>query len=101
MFAIMSLHPDVKDMSLITDKQHEEINKDTANIFTMLLTDKCKEQAKKAIKYEGQTALESSFKVLGQVAMMELVSNPEVKAGSAAFTKYIDEEKMSYLKPSE
>jgi len=100
-FALMSLHPDVKDMSLITDKQHEEINKDTANIFVLLLTETCKEQAKKVMKYEGQAAFESSFKVLGQVAMRELMSNPKVKAGTGAFAKYIDEDKMKYLKPSE
>ena len=88
-------------MSSITDKQRDGINKESAELFMRLLTVSCKEQTQKALKYEGQKAIESSFNVFGQVAMRELLSNPEVNAGMAGFEKYFDEEKLKSLRSPE
>ena len=100
-FSIVALHPAVKSMSSITDKQRDGINKESAELFMRLLTVSCKEQTQKALKYEGQKAIESSFNVFGQVAMRELISNPEVNAGMAGFEKYFDEEKLKSLRSPE
>jgi hypothetical protein len=99
MYSLISLHPEVKDMSLITKKQREKFDKQIAEILTKLLTESCVKPTEKAIKYEGDKAIETSFSVLGQVAMRELMSNPKVNAGMAGFTKYIDEEKFKSLAP--
>jgi hypothetical protein len=60
-----------------------------------LLTKSCKKQAQRAIKYEGQIAFQSSFRILGQVAMKDIFSNPDVDAAGSVFHKYIAEEKLN------
>lgn len=81
MFTAMSLHPAVKSMSNVSDKQIDNSNKEVAALFVKLVTVACKEQTIKAIKYEGQSAIQSSFNLLGQVAAKELFSNSDVVAG--------------------
>lgn len=94
MFALMSIHPDVQDMATITEKKHDEANQQCAALFMRILTVSCKEQSKKAWNYEGKMSFQSSFKVLGEVAMRELLSNPKVNAGAEGFAKYLNEEKI-------
>ena len=93
-FTAISLHPSVKSIASVSTEQIDNANKETADIFVKLVTQTCKDQTVKAIKYEGQIAIQSSFGVLGQVAMMELISNPEVAAGMAGLEKYMDAEKI-------
>ncbi len=94
MFGSMSLHPAVKSMSSVTKEQLETSNKIMAELIIKFLTEDCKEQAFKAWKYEGETALLSSFRVFGQVAAKELFSNPAVSAGMEGMEKYFDIEKL-------
>ena len=94
MFSVFSFHPAVKDLASIKEKQHVEADKKTAKLFMNLLTVSCRERAVKAIKYEGQEALNTAFRLLGEVAVRELYANPEVVAGVEGFTKYLDEEQL-------
>ena len=94
MFATLSLHPSLKSMVSITEEQRDEANKQCGDIFMRLLTVACKAQAQKAWKYEGQLAVQSSFKILGQAAARELFSHPNVQTGMAGLQKYFDEEKL-------
>jgi hypothetical protein len=63
-----------------------------------LLTDSCAEKSKKAIKYEGAAAIQTSLMVLGQVAAADLFADPNVKKGMAGLGKYMDEKKLQALK---
>ena len=94
MFATISLHPAVEPLASVTNKQRDEANKQCADLFTRLISVSCVEQAKKALKYEGQAGFESSFNVLGQMAMRELLMNPKVNAGMSDFEKHFDREKL-------
>ena len=94
MFAAMSLHPAVKSIAAVTPEQLDAANKQTAGLFMKVLTESCREKAAKANTYEGPAAIETSFRLLGQVAMKELFSSPEVAAGMAALEKYADAEKL-------
>jgi hypothetical protein len=98
-FSLMSLHPAVQSMSSISNDQRQIYNEKCGKLFMNLLTVSCKEQAQKAWKYEGQVALESSFRVLGQVAMRELLSHPKVKAGLSGFENQFDKEKLESVFP--
>ena len=100
-FAVAALHPDVRSIAAISADQRDALNRDVAEIFQRLLTDSCKGEAKKAMKYEQQTALESSFGVLGQVAAQGLFSDPAVETSMGDFTKYLDEEKLKGIMPKE
>ena len=76
MFAAAALHPAVKSISSISDAQRNELN------------------VKTAIKYEGQSTIESAFQVLGQVAARGLFSDPSVNGFIAQLGSHIDPKKM-------
>ena len=97
LFAVMALHPSVKPIALIDEKQRDSANQATASMIMKLLTDSCLEETKEAIQYEGNNALELSFEVLGQVAAQELFSNPAVSAGMSGLEKHLDAEKLGVL----
>jgi len=94
MFTAMSLHPAVKSMASVSAEQRDNSNKEVADLFVRLVTETCKDQTLKAIKYEGTVAIGSSFNVFGQVAAKELFSHPDVAAGMADLNKYMDPEKI-------
>jgi hypothetical protein len=97
MFAAASLHPAVKSFTSVTEKQLDEGNKSTAELFMKLLTDSCKSEAERALQYEGPQTFQTSFQVLGQVAGKELFSSPEVAVAMAGLEKYVDKEKLEAL----
>src|SRR3954465_8904754 len=70
-FANAALHPDVGNISAVTPKEREAINRMAGGLVERLLTDTCRKQTQEALRYEGQIALQLSFQVLGQVAMQE------------------------------
>lgn len=94
MFAAAALHPAVKSISSVTDAQRNELNVKTAKLFERLLTESCKKQVQTAIKYEGQSTIESAFQVLGQVAARGLFSDPAVNGFIAQLGNHIDKQKM-------
>jgi hypothetical protein len=96
-FVAMSLHPEVKNLSAITDQQRVDANREVAKMFESLLTEKCVEEARDAIKYEGSSAIQSSFQLFGQVAARELFGHPSVAAGLADLQKYIDSDKVNKI----
>lgn len=81
MFAALSLHPMVAPMSAVTPQQREDANKKVEALFSRLLTYDCRAQALDALKYEGTSAVGASFRVLGQVAARDLMSNSHVAKG--------------------
>lgn len=93
-FAMASLHPEVKGASSLTGEQRTELSKTTAAMFTDLITERCKDKALEAVRYEGPSTLQASFAVLGEAAMMELFSNSDVAAGLAELGKYFDTAKL-------
>lgn len=93
-FAMASLHPEVKATSSLTDEQRTALSKGTAALFTDLVTKRCKEKTLAALKHEGPSTLEASFNLLGQAAMVELIANPEVAKGLAELANYFDEDQF-------
>ena len=76
LFSAASKHPAVKPISNVSDAQLDAANKTIADLVTRLLTDSCRAQTKEAIQYEGTSTLETSFRLLGEVAGQELFSSP-------------------------
>ncbi len=97
MFSSAALNPSVDEISSVTEKQRDSINKDTANLFTRLLAENCKEQTKKAFIYEGDSAIQNGFKVLGEVASRELFLSPEVSAGMSGLLKHMNMSKLESI----
>jgi len=91
-FSNAALHPEVASITAISPEQRVEIDKTAAALLQKLLTQSCRQPYSNAIRYEGAAAMETSFGVLGQVAMKELMSNPAVNAGFGAFGQYVDQQ---------
>lgn len=69
----------------------------SAGVYTDDLTDSCKTQAQKALRFEGPATIQSSFTVLGQVAGAELFSNPLVAREMAGIEKFVDSKQLESL----
>lgn len=94
MFIAMSAHPEMHDISKVSKKNQDDINILMGAMVTKLLTENCPAQAKKAMD-EGTEAMKTAFGVLGQLAMQELMANPEVKSSISGFSKYMDKDKIN------
>jgi hypothetical protein len=94
MFSFMALHPDVKQLAAVSDAQRAGLNKQMADMMVALLTERCVNETREALKNEGKGVIESSFGLLGQVAAQELFGNPAVVAGLSDFGKALDANKL-------
>ncbi|WP_016955330.1 hypothetical protein [Catenovulum agarivorans] len=96
-FFAMSAHPEIMPFSKITDKDHDSSNQFVGGLITRLLTSDCPAQAKAALKESGSLAIEGAFRLVGEVAMQELMSNQNVSQTIGAFEKYLDQAKIAQL----
>jgi hypothetical protein len=95
-FFAMASHPEIKQFTTPSAAGAEaETNKTMADLFTRLLADSCMRQAQAAFKEGGAKAIEIAFQTLGQLAMQELMTNPDVNASMARFEKSLDQSKLS------
>jgi hypothetical protein len=97
MFAVFSLNPSVKILSSVDIQQSDEINKRIASLFQRLLVVDCRSQTVDAIKNEGPNAIEAAFKVLGEIATRDLMSDKEVAKEIEGFIKYLDQSKFEEI----
>lgn len=97
MFAELALHPSIRSMSSVTDEQRKGLTKSSSDYYQRLLFQDCRQQTIDALKYEGATAIIYGSQILGQVAMRDMMSNPETRAGLADLTKTLDKQKMADL----
>jgi len=89
MFSSMALHPAVAEIAPISAQARDASNQEMAALLTTLLEERCLNQARAAIQREGPPALTASFTMLGQVALGELSSDPNVTAGLGALTEFL------------
>jgi hypothetical protein len=97
MFALMALNPTVKPNAAITDAQRKAIDQGAGALMQRLLTVDCRKETVAALKNEGPPAIEASFRVLGEVAVRGLMSDPSVASGVQAFANYMDQDKLAEL----
>jgi hypothetical protein len=97
-FTAASAHPAISSLSTATPADLDSANQVIGALFMKLLTESCKLQTQKALRFEGPATIQLSFTVLGQVAGAELFSDPAVTKGMAGLEKYIDSEKLDALK---
>ena len=96
-FAAISAHPNVSALSNISVEKGDALNKSTANLFIKLLTVKCKTETEQALKYEGKSTFQASFKVLGEVAMNGLMRRPNVGKYLSGLEKNMDSKALKKL----
>ncbi len=93
-FGAMSVSPTVKDLAAINEDENRKSIAATADLFEVLLTERCRKESIAAIKYEGASAIEASFNMLGQIASLGLMSNPAVQAELKKLGDEFDNEKL-------
>jgi hypothetical protein len=98
MFAAAAANPAVASIANVSPKVMDAANASTGALFTRLLTESCKEKAKKALTYEGPATIQLSFQVLGQVAAGEMFASPEVRNAMAGLEQHVDKKKLDELK---
>jgi len=96
-YAAMSKHPAVSSYTRVSDADVSAVSSTTGALLMSLLTEKCVEATRSAIKYEGALAIQSSFQVLGQVAMTELLTDPNVGKVMAELDQFVDGAKLASL----
>lgn len=96
-FVAMAQHPSVSSLTKITPADVDRHNKAAGELLMRLLTESCVETSKKAVKYEGGAALQTSFSVLGEAAAGEIFANPDVLKIMGGLEQYLDKEKLEAL----
>lgn len=94
-FTMASQHKEVRGLSNATKADIDTLNKQTATLFTRLVTDDCNTQTRAALMNEGPLSIQVAFQTLGQVASMQLFNDPEVNAAIEDIRKYIDNDKIN------
>jgi len=93
-FISMSAHPDMRSLATVSQDAQLDSDKRMAAVLTRLLSETCPTQTRAAVEQEGQPGLFNSFKVLGEVAMLELMSNPEVTKTISGYVQHVDMAKL-------
>ena len=93
-YVAMSSHPDVEALSNISPEKRDQLNQEAASLIVELLTVRCKDESKQAVKYEGGDSFKAGFEQLGRVAMQGLMSHPDVKEYLSGLESYMDAEKL-------
>jgi hypothetical protein len=94
MFIAMSAHPEIRALTTATEATRTEADQRMAALVTRLLTENCPAQMRAAIEKGSNQGMVDAFKSLGEVAMMELMSNPDVSASIGGYTQFIDKKKF-------
>lgn len=79
-FSGMSMHPQAAILAHVADKDREEVTKTAQALYARLKTQQCAKEFKNAQLQEGGAGVQAGFKVLGEMAMLELMRNPGVQA---------------------
>ncbi len=90
-------HPDIRNSTNPVPGLGEKTSRAVGELVTRLFTVDCAQEAKAAFRSEGGAALDRSFEMLGQLAMMEILQSADVRAAMGNFGKYIDQERMKSL----
>ena len=92
-----SKHPDVASFITADPEIEQSIHARMAELFTVLLVDRCKAESKAALAADGNIAIEKAFEVLGGVAGGELFLSEDVNAAITTFAQQVDEDKIMEL----
>lgn len=95
MYFGMSKHSTIKRYSRVSQTDFDNMNKYIGALITRLMTEDCPSISKLAMEGNGTEILGYAFGVVGEVAMKELMNEPNVEKSLSAFDQYLDEEKFN------
>ncbi|AKH68294.1 hypothetical protein IMCC21906_00601 [Spongiibacter sp. IMCC21906] len=74
----MSAHSMIKPCSNVSESEIDNSNQYAGRLITRLITEDCPEQVRTASEVMGSAAFEQAFKVVGELAMQELMAELSV-----------------------
>ena len=87
---VFAAHPAVSDISNVSESTKTILDVEVAKIFERLMVKDCNDEVKTALIVDGQSALESAFTILGQVAGVGLAKDPLVIERMEGFLQYVN-----------
>lgn len=91
MFSALALHPDLADMSGVSDMQRDDAGRRMAEVLERFLTVDCAEQAASALRSGGaEMAFHRAFLRVGQLAGESLFNDPRVAAAGDEVVNRVD-----------
>ena len=96
-FGAMSTHPAVSDVGAASESLRLELAGEAAGLFGRLMLEDCRSEMKAAVRYDGVGAVQTSFGILGQVAMADLMAHPNVIRELDAMVSRLDQPRLDAL----
>lgn len=93
----MAAHAELAAFTTITADDRTELDEITGSLITRIMTEDCGDEAQNAIQANGPAAIQSAFEMVGNVAMMELMADPNVATSLMNYQRYLDQEKFNAL----
>ena len=94
-FVAMAAHPDIRDLANASQEAADKTSRAMGALVTRLLTESCPQEARAAAHGEDNKAMRRVFVILGQLAMLELTSNPDFSASMSRFERYMDRARIT------
>jgi hypothetical protein len=92
----ISSHSTIQQFSNIQDSDRTESDQFVGTLITRLLASDCPDQTKVAFE-SGFQAFEQAFRIIGEVAMMEIMTEPAVSQSLGAFENYMDDDAFNAI----
>ncbi|MBC6983583.1 hypothetical protein [Caulobacter sp. 17J80-11] len=96
-FAALSTHPNVSAIASVTPEQRAAYTRQAATVMDRLVLVDCHAEAVAAVQQDGPESMNESFRLFGQAAAGELLSNPAVNKEMSALGAYVDNAKWGEL----
>jgi hypothetical protein len=97
MFLAMSANPSLEGLAKVTPEQRDAYNKAMAATFERLVLQDCRREYVTAARTDGPAALREAFKVMGERAATQLMSDPQATKEIERFAAFLDEAKWTAL----
>jgi hypothetical protein len=95
-FIAMARHPSVSSLAEIPDAERVSANRDMASLFNRLVLESCPNEARAALA-GGQEVFGAAFASFGERAMIGIMQHPDVNAGVAEWSSYLDRDGLIAL----
>lgn len=91
MYSAMSAYPDAQKLAPNATGPMESLNRSVAALFKKLVSQTCNDKTAMAMQTDGKGAIEDAFKLLPQVGVRELITDPAVAKQLAGLQKFMEE----------
>lgn len=93
----MAMAPQLSDVVKVDQAAKDAIDREMAGLFLSLFGDRCGEYTKVLLENRDQAGIKAASAMLGEIAMGELLSKPEMSAALGAYQAYIDEAEFAAM----